>query len=193
MKWIGLTGGMGCGKSTVLGFFKTQGLGVASADQVVSDLYKSPEVISHVCTLIGLSPEEFSKEKVAQVVFKNKDKLRELESYLHPLVRTEVSKIKKNFEDQNKKIAFYEVPLLFEKNMETFFEKTLCVGASRAVQKERILKRNSWSEEEIEARLSAQMPLEQKKERADFYIDNSGSFEELKVKCLKILKELLSA
>ena len=190
MKWIGLTGGMGCGKSTVLEFFNSQGFGVASADQVVSDLYKRPEVVSEVCKIIGLSPEDFSKAKIAQLVFSNKEKLHKLESYLHPLVRNEVSSIKKTFEEQNKKIAFYEVPLLFEKNMQSLFEKTLCVGASEAVQKERILKRNSWSENEIKARLDAQMPLEQKRKHADFYIDNSGSLEELKVQCLSVIKQL---
>ena len=191
MKWICLTGGMGCGKSTALSFFKSQGFSVASADQVVKELYERPEVVLKVSQILGLDPEGFSKEAVAQVVFSDKAKLQQLENLLHPLVRMEVDYIRKEFEKQKKEVAFYEVPLLFEKNMQNLFDKTLCIGASVDVQRERIKKRNPlWSDVEIKGRLAAQMPLIEKKDLSDFYIDNSMGLKELESSCLEFLDGL---
>jgi len=200
MIWVGVTGGMGCGKSTVISFFKEQGFSVVSADDVVHDLYLSPEVVREVSSLLNLDFEKnknssqisLSKEKIAAAVFSDPNKLKKLEGYLHPLVRKRVETLKRNFSKNNEQIAFYEVPLLFEKNMQEGFDHTVCVGADRAVQIQRIQKRNTWSLEEIERRLESQLPLERKKDLADFYINNSSSLEDLKKSCVNLIGRLKS-
>jgi dephospho-CoA kinase len=190
MIWIGVTGGIGCGKSTVIAFLKKQGFGVVSADQIVHDLYQSPVVVSEISKILNIDQKNFSKEKIAEAVFSDKEKLKALENYLHPLVRQETQKKKKAFEDSGDEMAFYEIPLLFEKNMQANFDKTVCVGAAPKIQLERIKKRNPWSDEEINQRLSSQMPLEQKKELADFYIDNSTDLKSLEKSCLDLIDTL---
>ena len=129
----------------------------------------------------------------AKLVFNSPTKLKDLEDYLHPLVRKE-SVIQKNaLEKENFTVSFYEIPLLFEKNLESTFDKTLCIGALRSVQIKRIQLRNpNWSLKEIEARINAQLQLEEKKKRADFYIDNSYSLDDLKLECSKLLSILTS-
>lgn len=190
MNWIGVTGGMGCGKSTVMNHFKKLGFGVVSADEIVHDLYQSPEVINEVSKILNIEKKEFSKARVAELVFSDQSKLRLIESYLHPLVRTEVLKKKEAFEKAGKSLVFYEVPLLFEKNMQENFDYTICVGADEKSQRARIKKRNTWSDEETEKRLASQMPLSQKKEMADFYIENSTSLKDLETACDELISLL---
>jgi len=109
MIWVGVTGGMGCGKSTAVDFFQQLGFGVVSADQVVHDLYKSPAVVSEVSKILNISLSNFSKKKVAELVFQDKQKLKLLESYLHPLVRAKTEKRKKELSNSGLSMAFYEV------------------------------------------------------------------------------------
>ena len=177
MKWIGVTGGMGCVKSTVLIFFKDLGYGVVSADAIVHELYESPAVLKEISTKLSLAPEGLDKKNIASLVFNDAQKRKVLESVLHPKIREEVLKRKEQFKKQGLAVSFYEVPLLFENKMQSFFDCTLCVSVEKFVQMKRLKERNGWSDDEIESRLSAQMPLEEKKALADFVIDNSSSLE----------------
>ncbi len=190
MKWIGLTGGMGCGKSAALSVFKGLGFGAASADAVVHSLYQKKEVVQEVCKALNLSEEGFSTSQVAALVFSDEKKLSILEAVIHPKLRLEVLKIKKNFEEKGFLMGFYEVPLLFEKKMEENFDAIICVGASEPVQLQRIKDRNAWSDEEIKARLQNQMSLNEKAKRADFYIDNSGTKADLEHACKRLVLKL---
>lgn len=192
MKWLGLTGGMGCGKSEALNIFKALDLGTVSADQVVHSLYQKEEVRREVSDTLGIESTNFQLADVAKIVFSDQAKLTLLESVLHPKVRTEIEKIKNEFEGKGYKAAIYEVPLLFEKNMEGLFDAIICIGASYDVQFQRIKERNDWTDAEIQSRLSNQLPLEEKAKRADFYIDNSGSLEELAESCRSILDKINS-
>lgn len=182
MIWVGVTGGIGCGKSTVVSFFQKLGFGLVSADNIVHELYESPGVQEKVCSLLNLDGE-FSKDAVAKAVFGKKEKLKDLESFIHPLVREKTEEKRKKLTETGVEISFYEIPLLFEKNMQDRFDCTICVGADQKIQIERIKNRNSWSDEEIANRMAAQLPLVEKKERADFYIDNSGGLENLESQC----------
>lgn len=191
MKWIGLTGGMGCGKSTVLKELKALGYGVASADDLVHALYKDPVVVEEVCALLEISKDSFSMTAVSKIVFGNTEKLQLLENLIHPKLKNKVDVLKSKFESKGLKASFYEVPLLFEKSLQSRFDHTVCVGAHEDVQFERIKKRNGWTDDEIRARLSHQMPLQEKKELSDFYIDNSGDMDSLKKSCRLLVSQIL--
>lgn len=190
MKWIGLTGGMGCGKSTALKVFKELGLGTASADKIVHSLYQQEEVVAEVCKILSIEVQDFTLSKIANLVFSDKKLLLALEDVLHPKVRAEVLKIKKEFSEGGFFAGIYEIPLLFEKNLEESFDFTICIGASEELQYKRIKERNTWSDKEIDERLSSQMDLSEKKQRADFYIDNSGTRGDLKKVCLGLVSKL---
>jgi len=197
MIWIGLTGGMGCGKSTALKIFQDLNCGIESADKIVSELYKRPEVINEISRALDLPDNKSLEELKAEIskkVFNNPENLLKLESILHPLVRKKASEAKEALQEKGFDFAFYEIPLLFEKKLEAQFDKTLCIGANKETQIERIKKRNlKWSVEEIQNRLNSQISLEEKKRRSDFYIDNSGDLEELKQKCSELLSTLTSS
>jgi len=197
MLWIGLTGGMGCGKSTALEIFKNLGCGIESADRIVSKLYTQKNVLTQIGQALDLDTDnkiESLKIEISKKVFNRPDSLKKLEDILHPLVRKESEISKNTFIKEGKKISFYEVPLLFEKNLEKHFDKTLCIGASLGVQMDRIKLRNpNWSEAEIKNRLKAQLDLNEKKERSDFYIDNSQTEKELELQCRVVLKTLLTS
>ncbi len=192
MLWVGLTGCMGCGKSTVGDYYKSLGYPVISADEVVKNLYKEKEVLLEIIKAFDLDPGLKSKDLInllSKTVFKDKEKLSILESILHPKVKERVIELRKNLKT---KVAFYDVPLLFEKNMERSFDYIITVGSSKEIQKERIKKRNKkWSEAEIDDRIKNQLSIEYKRVNSDFYISNDSSLDDLKIKSKKVLDRLL--
>ena len=194
MIWIGLTGEIGCGKSTALKIFQELNCGIESADRIVSELYKKPSVLEKISKDLNLNLTENlddMKSKISERVFDNSKNLKILESILHPKVQMKALESKHSLEKSGFEVSFYEIPLLFEKNLEDQFDKTVCIGANRSIQIERIKKRNpKWSDEEIQNRLNSQMSLEEKKERSDFYINNSGDLNNLKKQCKNLLNFL---
>lgn len=191
MLWVGLTGCMGCGKSTVASILKAKGFPVLSADEVVKSLYQEEEVADQIKKEfhldLGLSKEELIKS-LSKNVFKDKEKLYKLEAILHPLVRKRVEEIKEGLDAE---IAFYDVPLLFEKNMQGFFDRIICVGLNIKEQEKRIKMRNpDWSDREIQDRMSNQLDINLKEKKSDFYINNDGSLEDLEEKVEVVLNNL---
>ncbi len=191
MKWIGLTGGIGCGKSTALKIFQKLGFNTVSADAIVHSLYQEEEFVLRVCEALNIKRKKFSLSKISEEIFSNKRLLKLLENVVHPKVRLEVEKKYKEFQKKNIPLSFYEVPLLFEKKMEKDFDYTICIGALSKIQLKRIQERNpSWTDKEIEARIANQLPLSEKAKKADFYIDNSDSLESLRKACKNLLNKL---
>ncbi len=191
MKWIGITGGVGCGKSTALKNFQKLGFSVISADTIVHSLYEKEAFVLKVCEALNIKKTEFSLSKVSEKIFSNNKLLQLLESIVHPKVRLEVEKKRKEFQKKNVPLSFYEVPLLFENKMEKDFDYIICIGVFNEIQLKRIQKRNpSWTNKEIQARIATQLPLSEKAKKADFYIDNSGSLESLNKACTNLLSKL---
>jgi dephospho-CoA kinase len=191
MKWIGLTGGLGTGKSTVAQILKSEGLPVLDADEIAKSVVRAgtpglKSVIDHFGTEFLNSSGELDRQKMAQLVFSKPDTLLKLEAIIHPLVQAEVLRIRKDEEKKGMPMAFYDVPLLYEKNIKGF-DAVVVVVAPPDVQMERLKKRNNWSEAEISNRLKNQLALDKKAAQADYVIVNDGSMEHLK----KQVKDLL--
>ena len=198
MKWVGLTGGIASGKSTVAKIILEAGFPVIDADQVARDVAApgSPglaQIVSKFGSQILNSKGELDRQKMATAVFGDKNKLLELESILHPLIRQQVQNQKKRLQDQNHSIAFYDVPLLFEKNMQKDFNEIILVTTSREKQLARMLKRDGFKLEEAEARLKNQIPLAEKESQASRIIYNNGSLEDLKTATVAVLQKIQSA
>ncbi len=191
MKWIGLTGGLGTGKSTVAKILRENGYVVLDADRLAAEVI-APEtaglksVIQHFGHEFQLSNGNLDREKMALKVFKDPASLSELEGLIHPLVKVEVERQKELEKKKGSKFLFYDVPLLYEKNI-SGFDSVVVVASSYENQKVRIRGRNRWSEEEINNRLKNQLPLSQKVQKADHVIYNDGTMGELKVQVEKIL------
>jgi dephospho-CoA kinase len=188
-----LTGNFGMGKSYVLSLFRGLGAVTLESDRVVGMLLKEEGVIAKVKDLLGsdvATPEgELDKKAIAEKIFHDRAMKKRLESLLHPLVFKKVEDFTGRIENRNV-LVIVEVPLLFEGNYQDGFEKTITVCTSEETALER-LQRAGVSAGDARARLKNQMPISEKKARADYVIDNSGSKEETGRQVEKVYKSLL--
>ncbi|MCB9025067.1 MAG: dephospho-CoA kinase [Bdellovibrionaceae bacterium] len=196
MLWIGLTGGMGTGKSTVASILRELGYPVIDADAFShKSLERSSECYNHVVKLFGDqildAKGDIDRKKLGEIVFSNKRDLTKLENIIHPYVQKKADETRREYESSGHKIAFYDVPLLFEKELQNKFDKTVLVYAPNDLQVQRIVHRDNMNIEEIQKRIAAQISIEDKKEMADVVINNLGSIAELKKEINNTLKELI--
>ena len=187
---IGLSGGIACGKSTVLGFFREAGWQTVDSDAVVRELLaKDAEVKAQLRTRWGETvfiDGAVDHTAVAKRVFGNEGDLKWLEELLHPLVRESWLASIAQAPNAN---WLVEIPLLFEKRLETHFNLTVCVVCPPDVAADRMVDR-AYTEEQIEQRRKQQMPLEEKMELADYLISNAGSLEFLKKQTKRLIEQI---
>lgn len=187
---IGLTGGIGCGKSTVLRMLQEHGATVAETDAIAKRLLnEDPEIRQELILAFGSEMYDaqgtVDRVALASIVFSNPEKLRVLESLLHPRVRAEWTRLSAKSETS----LIVEIPLLFEKSLQSHFDLTLCVAASQQTCVSRLLQRG-LSEEQIKQRQANQLPLSEKMQRADIVILNNGSLECLRQQIQSLLPKL---
>lgn len=197
MKWIGLTGGIASGKSTVSKMFGQAGVPVIDADLIARTVVAANSAgLKSVVEAFGvgvLLPEgSLDRKLLGQKVFGKPRELLKLESIIHPLVQAEVIHQRAAAEKAGAAMAVYDVPLLYEKNLVDQFDAVVLVWTDLATQKKRLALRDGLSNEEIENRLGSQIPLDQKKLRADFVIENNSDFETLEKNFLNVLARLQS-
>ena len=199
---IGLTGGIGTGKSTVSQILQEKKFPVIDLDTISHEVIKIPKVIEKIVENFGKEVLEnsgnfenennairISREKLGKIIFENKEKRLFLNSIMHPEIlhtmREQISKYKKN-----NKIIFVEIQLLFEVQWEKEFDYILLISAKKSTQIRRILERDKRSEIDALNIINSQLSLDEKKKRSDFVIENDGNIEELKEKIDKFLEYL---
>jgi dephospho-CoA kinase len=188
---IGLTGGIGCGKSTALACFREAGAEVIETDAVVRQLMEEDEaLIGEVREALGDSfmdeQGRIDRAKLGRKVFNNSEALALLESIVHPRVRDNWTQALR----KNHPILIVEIPLLFEKDLQGQFSKTICVSSDSEIQKARLLARG-MSESQIQYRKDRQLGLDEKMKRADIVIHNNGSLEHLREQVEWVMGRLL--
>lgn len=188
---VGLTGGIGCGKSTVVGLFRDAGWSTIESDAIVRDLLAKDvglqaEIRGRWGDAVFCEDGTVDRKAVAERVFSDELELQWLESILHPLVRERWEDTVAAAPDEN---WLVEIPLLFEKRLETLFDLTVCVSSAPDVVESRMQARG-YTGGEIEQRRARQMPLEQKVERADHHISNSGSLDFLKLQTARLIEQI---
>jgi dephospho-CoA kinase len=181
---IGLTGGIGSGKSTALGFFEEFGFSVQDCDDVVADIYSSclefrANLLDRFTEVI-LTEGKVDKKKIAKIVFEDKNELEWLNSQLHQRVRDTV---KSNYKEE--KINIVAVPLLHEAGWDKSFDSTICVWCPNETRIER-LKQRGFSSQESQARINAQMSQDEKLERSKYAIINDFNRENLRAQCFEL-------
>lgn len=197
MIWIGLTGGIGSGKSTVAQYLRQRGYQVIDADQLAHRaLNPGTDTFKKIVDFFGkgiLSKDgAVDRKKLGALVFNDPTKLARLESIVHPFVQLEAERERKKLSGTHE-FAFYDVPLLFEKKLEKKFDQVWVVTVEEETQISRLKKRNSWSDDEIRSRISAQLPLSEKVARADVVIRNNGTVAELEERVEDVIAEMLLA
>ena len=191
---VGLTGGIGCGKSTAAALFAEKGFRRLDADQVVRDeLLPSAEIATAIRNRLGSammsSDGRVRRDKVAEKVFSDPAALAWLEELLHPRLMARWSEI---FAAEKGVAFIVEVPLLFEKGLENWFDSIVCVTADSATQLRR-LEQRGVPPELARQRLVKQLPLARKCELADHVLLNDGSPEFLKEQVNALADRLLNA
>lgn len=194
MKWIGLTGGLGSGKTTVARMLRTKGYPVVDADEIARAAVAPGteglrEVLAHFGGDLRRSDGTLDRRALGRRVFGEPEKLLKLESLLHPRVQAEVSARRKAFASQGFRVAFYDVPLLFEKNLEGF-DAIVVVTAPEDVRQARVKARDNLSDAEIVQRLASQIPLSEKEARATFVLRNDGDLGHLEMQVDDLIKVL---
>lgn len=179
---IGLTGGIASGKSTVSAELRRLGIPVFDADAVSRNaVAKGSKGLSLVAEVFGaayLTAEgDLDRPKISQLVFNNKEALHTLESIIHKIVWSEAEAFLADCRAKESRLAVLDVPLLIECGWHKQVDRVWLVAVSRKQQIERAMLRSGMSEEEVTARIAAQMSLAEKKEYADVVLDNSGSLE----------------
>lgn len=182
---IGLTGGIASGKSTVAAMFRELHIPVIDADEIAhrvtavdGEAYKP--IIETFGRDILDTNGAIDRRKLGTIVFGDEQKRKQLNAIVHPLVRKHMLLQKEQYMKQAKKAIVLDIPLLFESKLEHLVDRILVVYVDEQIQLRRLCERNGFSFEEAWARIKAQMPLEEKRKKADAVIDNNGTIEETK-------------
>lgn len=195
--WIGLTGGIATGKSTVSSYLRSLGIPVVDADEVAHQVVEPGSLgLKEIASQFGAEfidkRGHFDRKKMSDLVFKERSALLKLEKIIHPLVQSRVIELRKQFETQGHALIVYDVPLLFEKNLQDQFDKIILVTSLEAHQLERMKNRNAWPLEESKRRISNQMPLLEKEAKSDFVIINNSDLKSLYKQVDDVLKKLVA-
>ena len=186
---VALTGGIATGKSSVAKIFRDRGYEIIDADEVAHDILdKQSDAIADMFGQEYVSEDRVDRKKLGALVFSDEARREELESLLHPLIRDEIE-AKASELDKKKKTYLVDVPLFYETKRYNI-EDVIVVYVPREIQLERLISRDSLSLPEADERINAQMDIEQKKEKATYLIDNSGTRNELLRSCSLVDKRL---
>jgi dephospho-CoA kinase len=195
LKKIAVTGTLSSGKTTVCNFLKELGACVVNADKIVHQLLSPENLIGQkVIQLLGKSVVQqgiFNKKQIAEIVFRNDEKLHALESILFP----EVAKVMEDQYHQACKAGGFsafvaEVPLLYEAGMETSFDAVIHVDANEQACRARFLA-SGGSEKQFTQRMRRQMPSHKKYQLAPYHLINNGDLAELKRKTAELYQQLI--
>ncbi len=184
MKFIGLTGSIATGKSTVAKMFKDLGFYVIDADEIAHSVYKKGErayfeIIKAFGENILGENGEIDRKKLGKLVLNDKEKLSLLEKIVHPAVEQKRLEILEKIKKENPHaFVIYDVPLLFEKNLKSMFDCVILVYVPQEVQIKRLMERDRISKDEALKKLSLQLPIDEKRKLADIVIDNSKTLAE---------------
>lgn len=191
---LGLTGGIGSGKSTVSKIFLSMGIKVFDADLIAKDILESEEVKEEIKKKLGKNfidskNSSVNKELLKKEVFNNPKKLKILNEIVHPKVIDEYRKKYLEFRDK-KEIVIFDVPLLFEVDLEKYCDKVIVIDIDSKIQIERIKSRDNIDIDLIKKIIAAQMSREERNKKADIIIENNGSLEDLKEKVKKMIEDI---
>ena len=171
---VGLTGGIGSGKSTVARFFELLGYPVFNSDKVAKEVYFKPEIKEKIIQLLG--PEVYTKENtlnknfISSKIFANTDLLHSLNTIIHPAVKKEFI----SFVSSSKnKLIIKESALLFEARLEKEVNKIILVVADDDLRLKRVIKRDGLMPEEVLKKIKSQLPQSEKMKKSDFVINNN--------------------
>ncbi|MGA7913113.1 MAG: dephospho-CoA kinase [Candidatus Dormiibacterota bacterium] len=182
MKLIGLTGGVGSGKSTVADMLRELGAEVIDADEAAHAAY-APGSPGFDAVVREFGPEygrdgHIDRKRLGELVFNDDEARRRLNAIVHPLVREWMADRTAESAERGAEVVVHDVPLLFENGLAAMYEEVILVYVPAAVQLERLRSGRGVPEDRARAMIAAQMPMDDKRRLARLVVDNSGTREE---------------
>ena len=195
MLTIGLTGGIGSGKSEVAGMFNQLGVPVIDADVIAHQLVEpGTEALSEITAAFGetilTSEGTLDRAKLAGIVFNKPDMKQQLETIIHPRVREQIKAYKDAH--KNEPYIIVVIPLLLESGQRDLVDRVLVVNAEETVRIQRVQSRDGRREEQIRSIMRNQADDAQRRAAADDNIDNSGSLDDLMISVRKLHQQYIS-
>ncbi|CDP03516.1 unnamed protein product [Coffea canephora] len=195
MRIVGLTGGIGSGKSTVSNLFKAHGIPVVDADVVARDVLKKgtggwKKVVAAFGEDILLPDGEVDRPKLGRIVFSDPQKRQILNRFLAPYISSGILLEVLKLWMKGCKIIVLDVPLLFEAKMDRWTNPIVVVWVDPETQLHRLMARDGTTEEDSKSRINSQMSLDLKRTKADILIDNTGSLADLNENFQKVLVQV---
>jgi dephospho-CoA kinase len=194
MKVCGLTGGVGMGKSTAAEILRALGAQVVDTDEIARQLVEPgqpalAEIKKEFGDGIISSGGGLKRGELAKIIFADAGLRKKLEEILHPKIRERWLAQIESWRKENRALAVVVIPLLFETQAESQFDKIICVACSASNQQKRLAERG-WTPEQIRQRIAAQMPVDQKIARSDFVVWTDGDLDSHTQQIEQILSRL---
>jgi dephospho-CoA kinase len=185
MKVVGLTGGIGTGKSTVSGLLRQMGATVIDADEGTRSVEaRGTEGLRRLVEEFGptilTASGDLDRPRLAAIAFEDPEARQRLNAIVHPLVRQWMAERQREAAERGDPVVVLDVPLLYETRGDAAFDTVLLVYAPEELQLRRLVELRGMTEPEARSRIAAQLPIEEKRRRAAHVIDNTGSLDRLR-------------
>jgi len=193
---VGLTGGIGCGKSTAVDAFRVLGIPIIDADQISKEMVKQgSEALDEISKILGsdllLKNGELNRPLLKQKIFSNPQTLEQLEAILHPRIKAEIDSQISAINDSNDYIIV-DIPLLVEKNYQDMFDQIIVVDCLPEQQIQRVSLRDGLSDSDIERIMKNQATRTERNKAATEILDNTGDKEILLSQINRLHKTLVA-
>ncbi|PIC67701.1 dephospho-CoA kinase [Sporosarcina sp. P21c] len=180
---IGLTGSIASGKSTVANMLREKGYPIVDADVIAREVVEpgSP-LLDKIQQTFGeevvREDGTLNREQLGAIIFGDEVKRRQLNELMHPAIRGRMISQREDYVTQGYQTVIMDIPLLFESKLQEYVEKIVVVSVTKQIQKQRLMARNEWTEQEAAARIASQLDLNIKEQGADAVIYNNDTLEE---------------
>jgi len=179
MKVIGLTGGIGMGKSTAAQLLRERGVPVVDTDDLARQVVlPGAQALAEIANTFGAAvlddQGQLRRDALAHIVFANNQARAQLEAILHPRITTLWKAQLQSWQAEGRRVAIVVIPLLFETQAESEFAAVICLACARVTQTERLATRG-WTTAQIQQRLAAQLPIAEKMERSHYVVWTEGA------------------
>lgn len=189
---IGITGSIATGKSTVTEYLQNKNFKIIDADLLVKSIYKKSSTIDFIKSITpdAIHKNEIDFKVLRKSFFSNAETKSEVERFIYKQLPSQFNESKAQLELKPGEFIFYDVPLLFEKKLDKHLDQIVTVYTPQVLQIERLKLRDNIGDELVNKILSTQLSIEEKKQKADFVLDNSQSIKELHSGIENLIKKL---
>lgn len=188
---IGLTGNIGCGKSSLSKILRQNSIDVIDADIISREIMDNKSILTEIFNSFGEQVKRengtLDRKKLGSIVFTNDEKLIKLNNITHPAIKKEIKKRIEDIKANNRNIVIVDAALLIEGNFLDLVDKLIVITCDEKIQIERIISRDNFTREEAISRIKSQMSQGEKLKFGNYIIDNSGDMNDLKYKANKLI------